>query len=87
MISTHVLDTANGEAGYGVNVSLYKLSDTKEWEFINKGTTGPDGRCASFITEDRFTKGTYKFIFQIGDYFKSKQQNSIFPTIDVCIYF
>lgn len=83
MISTHILDTVNGGAAVGVSVSLYKLASAEKWELVNEGKTDSDGRCASFITEDKYTEGIYKFVFEVGEYFKRRGQKTIFPTIDV----
>lgn len=83
MISTHILDTVNGGAASGVNVSLYKLASAEKWELIKDGKTDGEGRCASFVTEDKYTEGIYKFVFEVGEYFKLRGQKTIFPTIDV----
>ena len=55
MISTHVLDTANGRPAAGVRVELYRGD-----ELVASGETDADGRIRTLADVD---PGTYRLVF------------------------
>ena len=55
MISTHVLDTANGRPATGVRVELYRGD-----ELLAAGETDADGRIRELADVDA---GTYRLVF------------------------
>jgi 5-hydroxyisourate hydrolase len=55
MISTHVLDTANGRPAAGVRVELYRGD-----ELLAAGETDTDGRIRELADVDA---GTYRLVF------------------------
>ncbi len=55
MISTHVLDTANGRPAAGVRVELYRGD-----ELVGSGETDADGRIRELAET---TPGTYRLVF------------------------
>jgi len=55
VISTHVLDTANGRAAAGVRVELYRGD-----ELVASGETDADGRIRTLAYVDA---GTYRLVF------------------------
>ena len=73
-LSTHVLDTTNGVPAAGVEVALYR-GDT----LAAKGTTGRDGRVAKL--GDDHEPGTYRLVFDVGAYFRSRQLETFFGSI------
>lgn len=74
MISTHILDTSLGMAAKDVHVTLEKY-DGASWSVVSENKTNTDGR---IIFDCQNVAGDYRLIFDIVDYFKSKNQESFF---------
>ncbi len=74
MISTHVLDTSLGNPAGNVNVQLQKLNGTN-WDDVDSGKTDTDGR---FAFKCEKVPGTYRLVFEIGDYFKKHSREHFF---------
>jgi 5-hydroxyisourate hydrolase len=68
-LTTHVLDTARGQPGAGVRVTLYRdLGDAHA--LIGDCVTNADGRCDEPLLEgEAFTQGRYRLLFEVGEYF------------------
>lgn len=67
-LTTHVLDTASGKPAAGVNVTLFRLGQSKE--FIGTAITNQDGRCDTPLLKGKdFEPGIFELEFAIGDYF------------------
>ena len=72
LLTTHVLDTANGCPANGVKIELYKVNGSTI-DYVLDTLTNQDGRCDEPILKgERFNIGTYELNFYIGDYFRSK---------------
>jgi 5-hydroxyisourate hydrolase len=56
-ISTHVLDTARGEAAHGVRVELHRGE-----ELVSVGETDADGRIADLV-RGQLEEGRYRLVF------------------------
>jgi 5-hydroxyisourate hydrolase len=68
-LTTHVLDTAHGKPGQGIQVSLYKIVDNQRHFLLSK-ITNDDGRCDGPLLEGAaFTAGVYELDFELGAYF------------------
>lgn len=68
VLTTHVLDTAQGCPAAGVSVSLYSLDG--ERLLLSQNKTNGDGRLDNPLLEgSAFEVGTYELVFQAGDYF------------------
>ena len=65
MISTHVLDTANGRPAAGMRVRLYRAG-----ELLADAVTNEDGRVKPLL--DRAADGVYEIIFAVAEYFGSE---------------
>ena len=65
MISTHVLDTANGRPAAGMRVKLYHRG-----ELLADTRTNPDGRVKPL--GERVEDGVYEIVFSVGAYFRSE---------------
>lgn len=80
-LSTHVLDITAGTPGVGVDVVLERKSPDGKWTEVGKGTTGKDGRIATFLEKVGTTSqvGTYRFTFGLEKYFKAKGVTPVFP--------
>jgi 5-hydroxyisourate hydrolase len=71
-LSTHVLDTAQGQPGAGVAVELYKV-DGGARTLLRRDATNADGRCATPLLEgDALQPGQYELVFAAGDYFAAQ---------------
>ena len=66
MITTHVLDTARGEAATGVTVIL-EMRQASEWTPVGRGETDGKGRVTS-LTDGPIAPGLYRLTFDIGAY-------------------
>lgn len=68
-LTTHVLDTARGQPGAGITVTLYRnLGD--RYALIRDAVTNADGRCDEPLLEGAsFTAGRYRLVFNLGVYF------------------
>jgi 5-hydroxyisourate hydrolase len=71
-LTTHVLDTANGRPGDGIDLELSVL-EGGEWKLVKSVRTNADGRTdAPLLEGDRFRAATYQLVFHLGKYFKSQ---------------
>ena len=67
-LSTHVLDTAQGQPASGVHVALYRLDDAAE--LLLETRTNADGRTDRPLLEDhQAAAGRYQLRFKVADYF------------------
>jgi 5-hydroxyisourate hydrolase len=70
-LTTHILDTANGQPAAGVAVRLFSLHG--ERSLLKTLHSNEDGRTAAPLLEgDDMQAGTYELEFDIGDYFAAK---------------
>ena len=68
-LSTHVLDTARGRPGKGIQVDLYAITGTQR-DNVFSGKTNDDGRTDNPLLEgDDLKPGTYELEFRLGPYF------------------
>lgn len=71
-LTTHVLDTAQGCPGAGMQLALFRLGGSARAQ-IRAVQTNADGRCDQPLLEGAdFLAGEYELVFQAGDYFKSR---------------
>jgi len=73
LLTTHILDTANGCPAKGIEISLYKLSSHEHdasAELIKTIITNDDGRTDTpLLNEEEFALGYWKIVFKVSDYF------------------
>lgn len=68
-LSTHVLDTALGKPGAGVEIELYVIKNGQR-SLLKRVVTNQDGRCdAPLLQHDAMQVGQYELVFAAGDYF------------------
>jgi 5-hydroxyisourate hydrolase len=68
-LTTHVLDTAQGQPGVGILVELFRLNGSERTRLVST-TTNSDGRCnAPLLEGGAFETGRYELVFQAGAYF------------------
>lgn len=80
MLSTHVLDVAQGSPAAGIVVELFRAGQTRTR--IARATTDADGRIASPFGGD-LEAGWYELVFFVGAYFASAGSESFYDEIPV----
>jgi 5-hydroxyisourate hydrolase len=82
MITTHVLDIANGAPAEGVTVIL-ELRQASEWTPIGRGITDENGR-VNTLTEGPLSPGTYRLTFDIGTFHRNQGLSvAFFPEVKI----
>ncbi len=71
MITTHVLDTAQGRPASGMAVIL-ELRHASEWSPIARGITDANGRLSLAGDGSSIAPGTYRLIFNTGEYHRDQ---------------
>lgn len=87
-LTTHVLDVYSGRPGKGIKVELFYINGQEKIK-LNSIVLNSDGRSDSPLVEkDKFKKGKYELVFNIGDYFKNILKSEAIPFLeDVVIRF
>jgi len=68
-LTTHILDTAHGRPGAGIELTLYRVERAGR-ERIEQRRSNADGRCDTPLLADAaFQPGVYELDFAVGDYF------------------
>lgn len=75
MITTHVLDTAEGAPAAGLAVVLARRADGQRWEELGRGVTDADGRVGDLLA--RAAPGTYRLTFDTA------ARTSFYPEVTV----
>lgn len=78
LISTHVLDAANGAPAQGVSVSLSRGDSTQ----VASGITDDHGRIAD-LGPPNLPAGHYRLTFDSGRYFAAQGTATFYPTVDI----
>lgn len=67
-LTTHVLDTAHGRPGRGIQLKLFSLDRGRH--LVASAVTNDDGRTDQpLLNEETFREGSYEIEFAIGPYF------------------
>ena len=67
-LTTHVLDTAAGKPGAGIEIELYRLGASRQ--LLHTATTNSDGRCDQPLLQGTaLERGQYELVFHAGAYF------------------
>lgn len=70
-LTTHILDTAHGKPGAGIEIDLYSID--KDRALVKQMRTNEDGRVDAPILEGaEFTIGTWELVFHVGPYFREQ---------------
>jgi 5-hydroxyisourate hydrolase len=78
-LTTHVLDTAQGTPGAGIEVELFRLEGEKG-TLVAKTVTNRDGRTDKPLLEGvAFRTGTYQLVFHVGAYFNAQGFLDVVP--------
>lgn len=82
MISTHVLDTAQGRPAAGVGVVLDRASGANDWQTVGSGRTDADGRLRTlWPASEPLTPGVYRLIFDTAGYFANTGTAAFYPQV------
>lgn len=71
MITTHVLDMAQGTPAAGVTVIL-EVRQSGDWSPVGRGTTDEQGRLTTLTENRSLTPGIYRLTFDLGDYHRDQ---------------
>jgi 5-hydroxyisourate hydrolase len=82
MITTHVLDTAQGRPGKGIAIELER-ADATVWHMIGGGVTDDDGRLRTLTPAGPVQPATYRIRFQTAAYFASQGVTGFFPVVEI----
>jgi 5-hydroxyisourate hydrolase len=78
-LTTHVLDTAQGQPAAGVRITLHRHSGEERF-VIASFLTNADGRVDEpLVEDDAFVAGTYELTFAMGDYFAAQDLDTPDP--------
>ena len=68
ILTTHVLDTAQGRPGAGIRVDLYAGGPGRR--LVTSARTNDEGRCAAPLLQgEAFHAGRWELVFHVGEYF------------------
>ena len=81
-ISSHILNTANGEPAAGIHVELTRMQND-QWLLISQSISNDDGRIAQFASAETLLLGTYRLRFLLSDYFTKDNVEAFFPYADI----
>ncbi len=71
-LTTHVLDTANGQPGSGINIALYRV-EGNQLTHITGAVTNDDGRTdAPLLEGETLESGKYQLVFDTAAYFRKR---------------
>ena len=84
-LTTHVLDTAQGKPGAGIQVEVYSV--TAERALIRRCRTNRDGRTNQpMLEKSEFGAGIWELVFHVGAYFMAQNlEQSDPPFLDEVI--
>jgi len=72
-LTTHILDTANGCPGEGIEIVLFKVGTEGSLKRLKSVVSNSDGRVDAPLLEGaEFAVGTYQLEFAAGDYFRAR---------------
>jgi 5-hydroxyisourate hydrolase len=70
-LTTHVLNTREGQPAAGVMLELWAIAPSGERALIKQTQTNADGRTdAPLLADDELSVGVYELVFMIGAYFR-----------------
>lgn len=81
-LSTHVLDTAQGRPAAGMRVRLDRR-DGDRWAAVADGRTDADGRLRDWLPDGEPVAGSYRLVFDTGEYFAQRSAPVFYPEVTV----
>lgn len=83
-ITTHVLDTAGGTPGRGIEVVLERMEDGA-WMKVANGVTNDDGRISDWM-EGQATPGMYRATFRVASFYERHAQAPFYSDIPIVFH-
>ena len=81
-ITTHVLDISRGRPAVGFQVGLQiKSGDT--WKTLGAALTDANGRCTGLLGNAALEAGTYRLLFNAGDYYRELHLDTFYSEISI----
>lgn len=82
-LSVHVLNIQNGLPSQDVTVTLER-KDGDKWIELSEAVTNEKGRISELYPEgETLVNGTYRVVFETGEWFEKQGVSSFFPEIPV----
>ncbi|MGO1462344.1 MAG: hydroxyisourate hydrolase [Marinobacter sp.] len=82
-LSVHVLNIQNGLPSPNVTVTLERKEGDK-WVDLSEAVTNDKGRISALYPEgESLVNGTYRVVFETGEWFEKQDTSSFFPEIPV----
>ena len=81
-ITTHVLDTSQGQPADGLAVVLER-NDGSRWQELAVAATDVDGRVTDLLPDEPLETGTYRLVFATGDYHQRRRTPCFYPQVTV----
>lgn len=83
-ITTHVLDTALGRPGAGIEAVLERRAGDGSFEVLGRGRTDADGRIGDLLPPgSRLEPGIYRLTFETGAYHARTGRPGFYPQVSV----
>ena len=83
-ITTHVLDTAQGQPAENIQVILEIQRTEKSWEILGEGCTDAFCRINNILTNnDPISPRTYRLTFDVAPYFQAQDVDSFYSSIPI----
>ncbi len=83
-ISTHVLDTAQGQPAKDIPVRLERRDASGMWRLLAAARTDQDGRCAELLPKkEALTPGLYRLGFETATYFATRKLDGLYPLVEI----
>jgi 5-hydroxyisourate hydrolase len=82
-LTSHVLDAAKGLPAAGIAVTLFERQDERRWHEHTTRRTDDDGLTGDFFAGAHLHEGTYRFRFNLGEYYESQGTVGFYPHVDV----
>lgn len=83
-LSSHILDVSSGKPASNVKITLSKQVNNSQWIIVEERNTDVNGRVKDFLKQDgKENAGIYKLTFHTKPYFKSLNQQSFYPFVEV----
>ena len=81
-ITSHVLDTALGRPASGLRVRL-QLRAADGWRTLAERATNQDGRVTDLLAPGTLKRGSYKMIFETGEYLLASGRPVFYPQVEI----
>jgi 5-hydroxyisourate hydrolase len=81
LLTTHVLDTAQGRPAAGMGIELWSLDpESGERVLLKSARTNDDGRTGGpLLAGDELRAGVYELVFAVGEYFAGQPVQTASP--------